>query len=580
MGRLSSWFSFGPSFERDGSNPSDMVLVNADIFTSDATNPTARALAVKDGRLVFVGDDAGVADFVGPETRVIDAGGKTLTPGFIDNHCHVVWIGGLMALMTKRLFEASDLEELSEMILEHARANPDLPCVMGVGWRFEHMPGGIPTREMLDSVIVDRPVLLMSLCGQCGWLNTCAIELLEERNPAALKRLVPKMTDSGEYVGTLDHFHSYSPLDFFTEEEVRPIFESLVPEAIAGVLDEALSVGVTGMDDVQFYKPFVPYVLTYRDRGIFDNVRMRGAFYIDPHDLEDERKLREDLEWWSGMAGESDERFALGQSVKFYIDGTIGNHTAFYLEPYSDDPSWCGRPDWKQEDFDRVVEMIDGLGLQACTHSVGDAGIRRAINSYERARRVNGERDARHRLEHCELPDREDIDRMARLGIQAAMQPTHFFGDETIEKALGPGRLQRCHPWRSLQDSGVVVSFGSDWCNSPLNPAYGLLVAATRMNYKGKRDWGPGESISLEDGIRHWTIDSARALKMEDEIGSLEVGKRADFVIFNTSPLKLTSWWFLLTHDMELGELEDFVDATVVGGRIVYEKVGAGLSAG
>ncbi|MFH1148940.1 MAG: amidohydrolase [Actinomycetota bacterium] len=571
---VSSWFSLGPTIARDGSNPADMVVVNADVFTSDEKNPRAQALAAKDGRLVFVGEDAGVADFLGPETRLIDAGGKTVTPGFIDNHCHVVWVGGLMALMTKRLFEATSLEEVNEMVLDHARANPDIPVVMGVGWRFEHMPGGIPTMEMLDSVIRDRPVMLMSLCGQCGWFNTAAVELMEERNPAALRRLAPKKSQSGSYIGTLDHFHSFSPLDFFGEEEMKPLFETAVPEEIARVMDEAVSVGVTAMDDVQFYRSFVPYVLQYREMGIFDKVRLRGALYVDAHDLEDEPRLREDLEWWTGLAAESDHRLALGRSIKLYIDGTQGNHTAFFLEPYSDDPDCLGRPDWSQEDFDRIVGLVDGLGLQACTHACGDAGIRRALNSYERAMKENGERDARHRLEHCELPTEEDIERMAALGVHAAMQPTHFFGDETVEKVLGPARRQRYHPWRSLEKAGVVLSFGSDWCNSPLNPVYGLIVSATRMNYKGTRDWGPDQKIDLEDGIRHWTIDSARALKMDEDIGSLEVGKRADFVLFNTSPLKLTSWWFLLTHKVELGELDDFVDMTVVGGVAVYEKEG------
>ena len=260
--------------------------------------------------------------------------------------------------------------------------------------------------------------------------------------------------------------------------------------------------------------------------------------------------------------------------VKFYIDGTVGNRTSFFLEPYCDDPGHFGRPDWTGEDFDRVIELVDGMRLQACTHACGDAGIRRVVDSCERARGLHGEWDSRHRLEHCEFPTPSDRERMARMDMQAAMQPAHFFGDEVAERFLGAERMQRFMPWRGLQEAGVRVSFGSDWCNSPLNPAYGLLLASTRMNYKGKADWDPGEKISPEDAVRHWTIDSAYALKLEDEIGSLEKGKRADFVLWNQSPLKLASWWFMLTHDIELGKLEDFVDLTVVGGEVVYEKEG------
>jgi predicted amidohydrolase YtcJ len=563
---------FGPHYERDGADPADLVVANADIFTSNRSNLRASALAVRNGRIVYVGDDAEAAIHVGPNTQVIDAGGRVLTPGFVDNHCHVVWIGGMMAFMTKSLLEARNLDEMKQMVLDHARAHPDLPFVSGVGWRFEYAPGGSPDREVMDQVIEDRPVLLMSICGQCGWLNTRAVELLEERNPAALRRLSPRRDANGVCTGALDHFHSFSPLDFFSKEEMAPVFETAVPDAIAGVMDEAISVGVTAMDDVQFYRSFVPYVLSYRQRGIFDKVRLRGSLYVDSHDLRDEGRLREDLAWWKQMERESDHHLTLGRSLKFYIDGTAGNRTAFYLEPYCDVPSNYGKPDWTQENFDRVIELVDGMQLQSCTHACGDAGIRRVIDSIERAHDMHGDWDARHRLEHCEFPTPPDRERMARLGIHAAMQPAHSFGDEVLERILGHERMQGFHPWRSLQEAGVTVSFGSDWCNSPLNPVYGLILAATRMNYKGQSDWGPEEKISLEDGILHWTIDSAKAMKLDAEIGSLEPGKRADLVLWNQSPLKLASWWFLLTHEIALGKLEGFVDLTVVGGKVVYEK--------
>jgi predicted amidohydrolase YtcJ len=568
----SSWWSFGPRFKRDGADPADLVVANADIFTSDRARPKASALAARDGRLVYVGDDAGAAAHVGPDTRVIDAKGKVVTPGFVDNHCHVVWIGGMMALMPKRLMEAENLDEMLQIVSDQAAAHPELPYVSGVGWRFDYAPGGYPDRELMDRVVKDRPVLLMSICGQCGWINTRAAELLEERNPAGLRRLVPRRDSSGKNILGLDHFHSFSPLDFFTAEEMDPVFQTVVPEAIAGVMDEAVSVGVTAMDDVQFYRSFVPYVLQYRKRGIFDKVRLRGSFYVDAHDLEDEARLRENLAWWKEMDRESDRRLALGRSIKFYIDGTLGNRTSFLLEPYENETDYYGRPDWTQEDFDRVIELVDGMQLQSCTHATGDAGIRRAVNSVERARGRNGDWDAHHRLEHCEFPTPPDRDRMARLGMQAAMQPAHFFGDEVVERNMGHQRMQGFCPWRGLQEAGVTVSFGSDWCNSPLNPVYGIFVASSRINYKMKDDWGPEQRISPEDAILHWTIDSANALKMEDEIGSLEVGKQADLMLWNHSPLKLNSWWFLLTHDMELGKLEDLVDLTVVGGDIVYEK--------
>ncbi len=285
-----------------------------------------------------------------------------------------------------------------------------------------------------------------------------------------------------------------------------------------------------------------------------------------------------DLKGWRDLdARKSDAHLKLGDSLKFYIDGTPDNHTCFMAEPFANDPGNTGEPVWSQEDFSRIIAAADRLGLQACTHSIGDAGIHRVINAYENARAVNGPRDARHRVEHCELPMVEDLERMARSDILAAMQPTHFFGDQMVEEGLGPERLDRFMPWRSLEKAGVSVSFGSDWCAGPINPIYGLIIAATRMNYNGNTDWGADEQVSVEDAVRHWTIDSAYALFMEKDVGSIEVGKYADFVLFNTDPLKADSLWFLLTHDLDLGEMDDFVDLTMVGGKMVYQKPGAEL---
>ncbi len=160
---------------------------------------------------------------------------------------------------------------------------------------------------------------------------------------------------------------------------------------------------------------------------------------------------------------------------------------------------------------------------------------------------------------------------MARLGIFASMQPQHFFDDMTHD-AIGSERAQRLMPWRSLLDAGVQVSFGTDWAAGPLNPAYGLLIAALRVNSKGERNVGPKETVPVEEAIRLWTIGSARNLFMEDKIGSLETGKYADLVIFNTDLRKMPTFWFLLTHDIGLGTLDHFVDLTMVGGEEVYVK--------
>ncbi len=567
------------AFDRTGARPADLVIVNADIFTSNPSQPSAQALAVKGERISYVGDHAGVADFVGPETEVVDAGGKLVTPGFVDSHCHPLWIGGIGYLMPDNLFACSDFSEIAAAMKAQAAAQPGLPFVGGIGWRMDQVPGGVPHREILDGVIAERPVVLMAYSGQAGWMNTAAVKYFSGRNPAAFEHLLPvRDGKTGEFTGELRHFHSINFLDYYSWEELGSEVEEGIMRSMTRTLDSAVAVGVTSLHDVQIYPQFVPLILKFRDRGGLDKVRVALAYYVGPERREDRKKLEEDLRWWKKIGEEeSGPHLALGRAIKFYIDGTVDNRTAFLLEPYADDAGNFGRPDWSQEGFNSVIELVDRMRLQACTHACGDAGIRRVVDACAAARAVNGERDSRHRVEHCEFPTPEDRERMGQLGMMASMQPAHFFGDEMVEKGLGTERMRRFTPWRSLEQAGVGLAFGSDWCNSPFNPAYGILLAATRMNYKEETDWGPEEAIPVEDTIRHWTLGSARAMFLEKEIGSLEPGKYADFVIFNTDLREITSWWFLLTRDLELGQLDDLVDLTVVGGREVYRKEDADI---
>ncbi len=574
-GRLYSRLK-SPRYDARGSQPADLAVVNARAFTSDEARPWAEAVAVRDGRIAYVGDDRGAADFIGPATKVIDAAGRVLTPGFVDNHCHVLWIGGMQVLSTYELFEAGSLEELGDLMRKQAAAFPELPAVMGLGFRYEYIPGGRPDKALVDSIIPDRPAMIGAYSGQTICANTAALQMLQERNPRAFLRLVPEVDErTGDYTGFLLHAHSFSILDYFTIDELGADAREAIFGSIDKVIDEALSVGVTTMQDAQLYRPFVEMLLEYRRRGGLAKARVRGTFFIGPHMLEDEQGLRDDLDWWIRTGREeADAHFILGDAVKLYIDGVTTSHTAFMLEPYSDTGDDLGDAVWSEEGFRRVMEIVDAAGLQACTHCCGDAGLRRVVNGYVHAREANGERDSRHRIDHCELPLPPEIERMASAGIFAAMQPAHFYGDETTEKLLGPERLQRYMPWRSLEASGVELSFGSDWCAGPINPAYGLLIAATRFNYKMRRDWNRREKVDLESGVRHWTIDSARALRMEDEVGSLEVGKLGDMVLFDTSPLKLDSIRFLLTHELDVGKMDGFVNLTIVGGEVVYRKPG------
>lgn len=564
-----------------GSAASDLVIMNAKVFTSDASNPWAQAVAVSDGRITYVGDDSGVLAYIGRNTHVVDAHGNMLTPGFIDNHCHVLWIGALQALMTKELYKATSVDEIRTFVQKYASDNPDHAIVMGVGWKYDYIPGEMPDKNLGDSIISDRPMLLMSYGGNSGWLNSVAVEQLKQRNATAFRHLAPSIDSEGEYTGVLMHFHAFNPLDFYSIEELGLNIKLKMFDEITKTLNDGLSYGVTGYNDVQIYKSFISMLLEFRDQGGLDNVRVRGSYYVGSHSLEDEKGLKSNLEYWKSLhTAESDSHLVLGDSVKLYIEGVLDSHTCLLLEPYTDEPNNYGEATWTQEDFNKIIEIIDEMGIQCCTHAIGDGGIRRVINAYENAITVNGYRDARHRLEHCDLPEpTQDQPRMAQLGIYAAMQPNHFFGNSNAEKLLGLDRMQRFEPWGSLEKLEINLSFGSDWAAGLLNPIYGLFLATQRLNYKFEDNWGPGEKILIENALRHYTIDSANALRLEKEIGSIEVGKYGDFVLFNIDLRTIASDWFLLEYPihvegMEVTGWEDFVVMTVVGGKIVYQKNG------
>lgn len=558
--------------ERKGSNPADLVLLNGRILTSDSDGGEAEAFAVRDGRFVYVGDSDGIADFVGPDTEVIDARGRVVTPGFIDSHCHILWVGALEPLLSQEHYNCATFEEMAGALREHAEKNTDLPFVFCMGWNHDKVPGGVPTAAMLDEVIADRPVVLWSDSAHCGWVNTAALELMQERNPTAFEQLYPVRGANGKPTGEFLTFWFIEPSDFFSAEELGGDLKERMLDGMKNAIDMALSLGVTAYDDVMVHRTFIPLILEFKERGGFESARCRGTFYINHHMPGDMEELRSFLTYWKELGEkESDEHLVLGRSVKMGTDGVSPNHTAFMLEPYSDKPDSRGEPSWDLGDFIRVVELAHELGLQVCTHACGDAAIREAVDGYE-AVAAGGKLPLPYRVDHCSHPTREDQVRMARLGVSAAMQPAHFWGSETGARALGPERMNGVMPHKSMQEAGVHLSFGSDWCAGPINPMYGLFLAATRLNYRMKAEWGPQEKISVETGIRHWTRGSAEDVLMEKDIGSIETGKAADFVVFNTNPLKLDTWWFMLTHKLELGGMDDFVDMTYVGGKLVYDK--------
>ena len=560
------------SITRNGAHPAELVIVHSVIFTADTAQPEAEAIAVRNGKFVYVGKNSGVRDYIGPKTKVINAKGKMMVPGLIDNHCHVIWMSALQGIMLNA-YHVTSLDELKSEVRKYANENPDDPFIMAIGWNYDHIRGYTPDTALADQILNDRPLFLWSYDGHSGWVNSKALKLMQEKNPEAFEELTPERDKkTGQPTGILLHFYAFNPFDYFLLDSLDSNITARLLNAQEQVLREALSYGITTLNDVQIYKSFMPMIEMFKKRDISKDIRIRGSYYIS-HYARDDENLSSELEEWIRTGKQlSDENLFLGNSVKMYVDGVPGSQTSYMLDSYSNRTDYKGHVLWTQDELNRAVDIADALGLQTCIHGTGDAGIRRIVNAVEYARKMNGKRDSRHRIEHCELPTPEEQVRMAELGMHAAMQPCHFYWDSASAVSIGDVRLRRLMPWRSLEKAGVTVSFGSDWVAGPLNPVYGLLIAGTRYNFTGTDEWGTDEKIRLDDALRHYTIDCAKSLMLEDRIGSIETGKYADFAIYTVDLTKITSWWFLLTHDLDIGALDDLVYLTSVGGRIVYQK--------
>lgn len=509
----------------------ELLLTGGRVWTADPARPWAEAVAVRDGRVVFVGSDAEAARWKGPKTRTIALRGRLVTPGFEDAHLHLM--SGARNLERVDLGEETTLSGLQEKIRRFAEANPGSPWVVGRGWVYGSFPGGLPTREQLDAVVPDRPAYMDCYDGHTGWANSKALAQAgitrETKDPP---NGVIVRDRSGEPTGAL-------------KESAGNLVEDLIPEPTAerhyALLLQALSLlnrtGITAVQDAGWTPGeaarFLPLLERARAEGRL-TVRARMTVNISPADpasgIAEAVRLRDRTRGGPISFG----------GVKGYVDGVIESHTAAMLAPWSDDPALgAGTPRWEQAALDRAVASADKAGLQVWLHSIGDRGIRMALDAYAAAEARNGPRDRRDRVEHVEAIAAADVPRFAALGAIASMQPLHANPDQNNEEVwsrnVGAERAGRGFAWRLIEKSGGRVAYGSDWPVVTPDVFRGLYCAVTRKTPEGKPagGWQPQLAVSLESALRHYTIDAAWAGFGETERGSISVGKRADLVVLS-----------------------------------------------
>ncbi|MEO8636776.1 MAG: amidohydrolase [Gemmatimonadales bacterium] len=508
--------------------PADLVLRGGAIYTMWPERPWAEAIAVREGRIMFVGDDAGALRYVVGSTRVIDLAGRMVLPGFQDTHAHP--LSGGLELGECNLYDARTPAEVEGIIRAYATANPDAAWIRGNGWQLPVFPGANPSREVLDRIVPTRPAFLYAADGHSAWANSKALELAgitrDTKDPPNGR--IERDARTGEPSGTLreaavglvsKHLAPYTP-----EERLG---------AVRRALKEANRLGITSITDADAGPEYLAAYHALDERGEL-TARVTAALHSLDGPVEAEatrlRGLREQYRGGSRLAV---------NTVKLFADGVLEARTAAVLAPYLDKPGDLGSLNYTPEDLTARIIAFDRDGFQIHVHAIGDRAIRETLNALQHAREANGFRDDRPVIAHLELFDPADIMRFRELGVVASFQPYWAQADEYItqltEPALGPVRSRWLYPIGSVLRSGATVVGGSDWTVSSLNPLDAIQVAITRRPLETPLGaaWIPEERVDLAPMLAAYTINAAYATHMERETGSLMPGKLADMIVID-----------------------------------------------
>lgn len=527
--------------------PVTLALVNARVWTGDARRPWADAVAVAGDTIASVGSSAEVRKRAGPATRIIDAHGQMIVPGFIDSHVH--FISGGFALASVQLRDAKTPAEFIARIKRFAATVPTGTWITAGDWDHEQWGGELPRREWIDSVTPNNPVWVNRLDGHMNLANSAAL--------AAAK--VDRTTRDVDG-GTIVRSASGEPTGIF-KDNAMSLVDRVVPEPSPALSDRALDTAMRYVAERGVTS--VHHMGTWGDLAIFERAhragRLRTRIYAAVP-LASWERLRDTVR----ARGHGDDWLRIG-GLKGFVDGSLGSHTAAMLQPFTDAPSDTGLLVNTPGDLYAWTSGADHAGLHVIVHAIGDRAIRTQLDIFDRVEREDGARDRRFRIEHAQHIAPADVPRFAALGVVASMQPYHAIDDgRWAEKVIGPERAQTTYAFRSLLDAHARLAFGSDWFVAPPTPLEGIYAAVTRQTLDGKHPggWVPEQKIGVEDALRAYTSGGAYASFEEGRKGTLERGKLADLV--------------LLDRDLTRVPAEEIRNArvmmTVVGGEVAFER--------
>jgi predicted amidohydrolase YtcJ len=535
----------------------DVIYTNARIWTGDSLHPSAQAMAIRGDRLLAVGNDSAVSELRGPRTRVVDLQRQRVVPGFIDSHWH------LPTQARADLTDAGTVGEIVTRLRAWAAKLPKGAWVVGRGWMPTDFPQNAPHKRFLDDAFPDRPVVLTDRDGHQSLANSVAL---------ARARITRDTRDPAQ--GRIDRGAGGEPTGLLKEAAAGLVTSLVPPPTAADIvqrLDEqtqkAASFGLTMVQEASAREPSGAVYDALEQAAARGTLRVRFRVSVPFSPTATSSTLARYLAVRDAHTNPL-LRYGIAKGM---LDGTIDAKTAAMLSAYvgTDD---TGLPFWPVDVLNKGVARYDSAGLQIELHAIGDEAIRMALDAYANAARVNGTQGRRHRIEHIEVPDPLDLPRFRALGVIASTQAIFATPDATTlhnyAPLLGPVRAARSNAFKYFDDAGAVQAFGSDYPVFPMNVLLGIYTAVTRQLPDGTPPggWYPASRITVEAAVLHFTRDAAYAAFMERDVGTLEAGKFADFVVLSQDIFAVPAAQLLQTH----------VQRTVVGGREVLAPLNPG----
>lgn len=525
----------------------DLIIINANVRTMDASHPKAEAIAVMGNKIIAIGSNREIRALAGAGTKTIDARGKLVLPGFNDSHVH--FLDGGAGLSSVDLRDAKTPQEFVTRIKNFAAKLPKGRWILNGNWDHENWtPANLPTAAMIDAATPDNPVFINRLDGHMALANSLAMKLAGVNKDT-------KDVPGGEIVrdanGNPTGVLKDAAMDYVYKVIPEPSFEQKM-ENLQAATDYAASLGVTSVQDMS----------AGTDVGVYQEMIRQGKLKTRVYAV----SPIQDWQRWQ-KAG---VRYAFGSEMlrvgglKGFMDGSLGSTTAWFYEPYLDAPNSTGLPLVEMPQALEVARAADKAGLQLMIHAIGDRANDELLKIFEQVEKENGSRDRRVRIEHAQHLNEGLIKRFASQKVIASMQPFHAIDDgRWAWKRLDEKRLKGTYAFRSLIDAGATLAFGTDWFVAPLNPMLGIYAAVTRrtLDDKNPNGWIPEQKISVEETVRAYTVGSAYAEFQENVKGTITSGKLADLVIlsddiFSINPVEIRNARVL---------------TTIVDGKIVYE---------